>query len=411
MKKNILLIFIIFSLSAMSFNSNAIKTDDIKTGFIYIENNQFMVDGKRIWINGANTPWDRWNDFGGAGNDGGYNPAFWDAEFARLKAAGINSTRIWINCNGYGGILLNTNGTIRQVGNGNSNPANNTHWQRLDSLFNLAAKHKIYIMATLLSFDHFKTSGNHQGERWRALLTNRQGLDFAENYTIPFVNRYKNNPYLWSIDIMNEPDWVFEESRIRWDHISHFLAVQAAAIRENSNVLITVGMAYSKWNTGNNNPTGSNHAQEGNKVSDTYLQGLYNNPNAKLDFWSPHYYEWVGEWYGVPHYLTPSGNRTGSKSSGYGGGWGLDPSKPALIGECSGKGTTAIDRGHITSALRPPTANTIITDYEYAYLKGWHGVMAWTSNGVDNNGNLNDFRAATEYMANKYPALIFPHGR
>ena len=46
---------------------------------ITIINNEFTVNGRRIWINGVNTPWDRWNDFGG-----GYNDAWWDRHFAEL---------------------------------------------------------------------------------------------------------------------------------------------------------------------------------------------------------------------------------------------------------------------------------------------------------------------------------------
>jgi len=383
--------------------------------FIYIENNQFMVNGKRIWINGVNTPWNNWNDFGG-----NYNNNWWDTHFALLKQNGINATRIWINCNSQCAISLNTNGTVNNV--------NSSHWTHLDQLFELAKKHEIYIMATLLSFDHFKTpsSGPDTSYRWREMLTNRQALNFAANYTIPFVNRYKNNPFLWSIDIMNEPDWVHEEMGMNWADISYFLAVQAAAIRENSKVLVTVGIAYAKWNTGNQNPIGNNHAQEGNKVSDQYLQGLYNNPNAKLDFWSPHHYDWCSQWYGVPHYLTPNGTRLGSgtgdvnnMNTGWHGGYGLPTgaaAKPAVIGECSANGTTMLDRVNIRAAERPPE-NNIINDYEFAFNNGWQGVMAWTSNNVDGNGGLisgggrppNDLGLATKNMLDKHSNLIFPN--
>jgi hypothetical protein len=49
---------------------------------ITIKNNEFTVNGKRIWINGANTPWNKWNDFGGA-----YNDTWWDSHFAKLHEA------------------------------------------------------------------------------------------------------------------------------------------------------------------------------------------------------------------------------------------------------------------------------------------------------------------------------------
>jgi len=352
---------------------------------IYINNKEFAVDGKRIWINGVNTPWNNWNEFGGA-----YNNSWWDNEFARLRKAGINATRIWINCNNdQGAVIIDEAGFVSGV--------SAKHWADLESLFELAQKHKVYIMATLTSFDHFKSTTQAprpHASRWRNMIRSKPASQsFADNYTVPFLNRFKENPYLWSIDLMNEPDWVHESNdcgRIPWNNISYFFAVNAAAIHDNSEVLVTVGLSYPKWNSDN---------YEGNKVSDTYLKSLSDLSNAYLDFWSPHYYDWVGEWFGVPHYLSPYGRLQGNKT-GWSGGWGLDSSKPALIGECSARGT-ARNRWGVTN-------NTITTDFEQAYLNGWQGVMPWTSNGVDVNGSLTNMSAATQNMLAKYPQLIFP---
>jgi len=362
---------------------------------IYINSNhEFAVNGKRIWINGANTPWNKWNDFGGS-----YNSQWWDDEFARLHKAGINATRIWINCN-------NDNNAITIDADGNVSGASEKHWADVASLFELAKKHKIYIMATITSFDHFKSS---QASRWRAMITSKSASQsFVDNYTIPFLNKFKDNPYLWSIDLMNEPDWVNENSecgKISWENISYFFAINAAAIHENSQVLVTVGIASPKWNVDDND----NNSYQGNKVSDTYLKNLYNNSKAHLDFWSPHYYDWVGEWYGVPHYLSPYGKLGGDKNTGWSGGWELDPSKPAVLGECSARGTG--------KGLYGIQNNSIITDYEQAYLNGWQGVMPWTSNAVDGNGGLaptgksnrdTELGLATQNMLTKYPQLIRP---
>jgi len=357
---------------------------------IYITgNNEFAVDGKRIWINGVNTPWNNWNDFGGS-----YSNSWWDNEFARLRKAGINATRIWINCNNHNkAITIDDDGIV--------NGASKKHWADVASLFKLAKKHKIYIMATITSYDHFKGS---QASKWRAMITSKSAShSFVDNYMIPFLNKFKDNPYLWSIDIMNEPDWLHENSEcgnISWDNISYFFAINAVAIHENSQVLVTVGVTYPKWNSDD---------YKGNKLSDTYLQNLYNNPKAHLDFWSPHYYDWKGEWFGVPHYLSPYGKLKGNKDTGWTGGVGLDPSKPAVIGECSAKGT-----GKGLYGLKD---NTIITDFEQAYLNGWQGVMPWTSNAVDGNGGLaptgklnqdTDLGLATQHMLTKYPQLIRP---
>ncbi|MDR0472630.1 MAG: hypothetical protein LBH43_03010 [Treponema sp.] len=346
------------------------------------ENNQFEVSGRQIWFNGVNTPWNKWNDFGGAGW-AAYDDAWWNNEFARLRRAGINSVRVWLSCNnGNGAIIIDDNGMI--------SGASEKHWADLDLFFAAAERNQLYIMATLLSFDHFKNAPSQgvsraaEADRWRAMMySDAAAASFAQNYTIPFVKRYGGNPWLWSIDLCNEPDWIYEQEqcgKIPWERISYFFAVQSAAIHENSKTLVTVGISMPKYV--------SNSLREGNKLSDAFFQKLYPNENAYVDFWStPHYYDWKGPIWGVPFYMSPAQYK-------------LDTSKPALMGECGAKGSKGETKG--------TENNTIITDYEQAYLNGWHGVMSWTSNGVDGNGNLDDLKSGTLYMLEKYRKLIYP---
>jgi len=376
-------------------NSNSEKT--IEPFRIYIEDNQFMVDGKRIWINGVNTPWYKWDEFGSVSNWNQYDEIWWDEEFEILKEAGINAVRIWISCKND----ANYNPPIEITDDGLITGIRDKFWEDLDKFFATAAKRKMYIMATLTSFDHFVNQ-----EPWQKMIKSKENVQsFAQHYTVPFVNRYKDNPYLWSIDLCNEIDWLVERDDVgipnpSWAQIQYFIAYNAAAIHDNSNILVTVGFASSKYN-----------GADSQRATDNLLRFQYNDPNAYLDFWSPHYYGWVGQWYGVPFYLTPDGNLIGSKPRGpYSGGWQLDPSKPALIGECAAVGTSADELRYVASSLQPPDGNTIITDYEYALKNGWQGVMAWTSNGIDAAGDINDLRPATEYMAQKYKELIFPLG-
>lgn len=354
---------------------------------VSIENGEFVVNGKRLWISGANTPWNKWGDFGGNENWNKYDDSWWNNEFSKIRKGGVNATRVWINCdNGNKAIIIDANGMV--------SGASDQHWADLDLLFETARRNRIYIMATLLSFDHFKDE-NSQKASWRTMITSKPAVNsFAENYVIPFVERYGDNPWLWSIDIMNEPDWLFEHQKIAWNDISYFFAVQAAAIHENSKVLVTVGMANIKWNA-----DGFGGFQ-GNKVSDKFLQELYPNENAYMDFWSPHYYDWVGEWYGVPHYLTPSGVRGGNKNTGWLGGFGLDASKPSVLGECSANGT-----GKNVNGVKN---NTIVTDYVSALEKGWQGLLPWTSNGVDSNGDFRNMQPGAKKMIEDYRDLIFP---
>ena len=341
---------------------------------ITIENNLFKVNGKQIWFNGANTPWNKWNDFGG-----GYDDKWWDTHFAELHKAGLNSTRVWINCNSdNGAIAIDETGMIGEI--------TAAHWDDLDKFFETARRNKIYIMATLLSFDHFQDRGERAeaAAKWRSMLYNKKSAEsFAEKYVIPFVKRYDSNPYFWSIDLMNEPDWVYEVKicgQIPWENTSYLFAVCSAAIHEHSKIPVTVGMSFPKYN--------SDRADcEGNKVSDAFLQSLYPNKLAYLDFWSPHYYDWVGQHYGVPFCMTPEE-------------FGMDPSKPSIIAECCAKGSAG--------KTKDTENNTIVTDYKSAFENGWQGVMPWTSNGVDANGDLSDLSPGTLYMSENHRELIFP---
>jgi len=333
---------------------------------IRIENEQFTVDGKRIWINGANTPWHNWNDFGGS-----YDDAWWNSHFAQCRANGMNATRVWVNCNnGQGAVIIDEAGMVSGV--------RAEHWRDLDLYFAAAARHGMYVMATLTSFDHFKDTGQRpEADRWRKMLQSDETVDsFVQQYIIPFTNRYKTNDYLWSIDLMNEPDWVREESvcgNLQWQDISRLFARGAAAVHECSDVLVTVGMAFPKYHS-----DADADRYEGDKVSDAYLQKLYPNKNAYIDFYSPHYYDWVGKHYGAPFTTSPAK-------------WGMAPGKPAVLGECAANGSENF---------------TLTQDYQNAFNNGWQGVMPWTSNRVDGCGGFEELQPAINYMRDTYPELV-----
>jgi endoglucanase len=128
----------------------------------------------------------------------------------------------------------------------------------------------------------------------------------------------------------------------------------------------------------------------------------------------------VGQWFGHPFTRSPFGDVNS------GTGWGLCPSKPALIGETGANGTIA--RSATRSAatnwefpeLVPRQTFTLAQDYENAFNNGWQGVMGWTSNRVDNYGTpigpnptgslmLTEVSAASNAFRNARPHLVFPN--
>lgn len=329
---------------------------------VTVDGTKFMVNGKEIWFNGANTPWDNWNDFGG-----NFEEEFWDTHFQELHDAGINASRIWISCNGDVGMIISSDGTV--------DGATTAYWEDLDTLFALAEKHEIYIMATLMSFDHFKDSNNTYMS-WRTMVQDSEKIDqYVNSYVIPLAKRYDNNDYLWSIDLCNEPDWVIENEecgKLSWDAMGNYFSKAAVGIHENSDVLVTVGFGIVKYNS---------DLSSGNMGSDEYLQSFVDSDSAYLDFYSTHYYDWQEQWFGYPFVVTPVQFK-------------LDGTKPCVIGEC---------------AANSSKGRNLVSEYESAYTNGWNGVFAWTSNGIDACGGFDVVSLATLNMLEIAEESIFPN--
>lgn len=331
---------------------------------VTVEGTKFMVNGKELWLNGVNTPWYSWNDF-----TGNMDEEIWEKTFAQLAEDNINCTRIWINCNGIS--------IVKVAGSGKISEINQEHWTDLDKLFALAEKYGIYVMATLLSFDHFKTS------RWQNLISSKEKADaYADGYVKEFCTRYGENPYLFAIDIMNEPDWVYENEecgKIDWDSLSYFFGKCAAVIHENCDALVTVGIGIIKYNS---------ESYEGNKVSDEYLKQLTGLDGAYLDFYSTHYYNWQRPYFGFPFDKSPTD-------------FGLDGEKPCVIGETSNDNAEAYNM-------------TLPELYRSSYDNGWNGILVWMEPREDEEQMWYRYdltAEATDEMADYIFDKIYPVGK
>ncbi len=336
---------------------------DAPSAKVTIEGTKFMVDGKELWINGANTPWQYWNDF-----TGNFNEEFWDNTFKMLSEDNINCTRIWVNCNGEGVVRLKTTGEVKEI--------KESHWTDLDKLFAIAEKYKVYVMPTLLSFDHCKS------EKWQKLVSSKEYVDsYAEKYVAEFAKRYGDNEYLFGIDIMNEPDWVYENAEcgnIGWDKLSYLFGKCAQTIHENSNALVTVGMGIIKYNS---------DKYDGNKISDEYLQELTGSDKAYVDFYSTHYYQWQEPYYGTPYKISPQE-------------FGLDDTKPCLVGENSNDDADEIGM-------------SLTEKYKSMHDSGWNGLMVWMEYREDEEQIWYCYdltREATNAMNEYIPDEIHPIG-
>lgn len=359
----------VVSETAMPEKDYATTTDG--SAKVKIDGTKFMVGDKELWLNGVNAPWDKWNDFGG-----GFNFEFWQDHFQKLHNSGVNAARIWIICNGDVGMAISADGTF--------DGATTAHWEDLDNLFYLAEQYQIYIMATVQSFDNFKDQ-NQNYQAWRTLIQDSDKTDmFVDNYIVPLVQRYGKSDYFWSVDLCNEPDWIVENEecgKLDWLYLEQYYAKAAAAIHANSDVLVTVGMGMIKYNS---------DSQQGNKISDSELQNVlsgdkYDKSLAYVDFYSTHWYTWMQGMWGYPFSESPTD-------------FGLDGTKPCVIGECP--------------AVASGSDFDITSAYEDAYNNGWNGVFAWKTSGQDDGCGLwLDIQPAIEKMAGICEDKIFPNGK
>lgn len=333
---------------------------------ITIQGTKFYRDGQEIWFNGANTPWDNWNDFGG-----NYNHQWWDTAFKYLQRAHINMTRIWISCSGEVAPTIDSSGTVTGV-----IPA---FWSDVDDLERIANKYQIYVLSTMMSFDNFEN--NHpDSSSWRKMISDSSKVrTYINNYLVPYVQRYDSSNYFYAIDLCNEPEWINQnaaEGKLPVSYLQRFAAMCASAVHKNSSKLVTIGSASVKWNSSSK---GSQFVA--NWWSDANLKDANNNDStSRFDFWQTHYYDWMYPYYGAPFTKTLVS-------------FGMTTDRPTLVGEGPGKN----DEGY-----------SIIQMYQYTWTNGFAGYCSWTSNGVDGNGILSDFEPGTDTFFTKHMLLVYP---
>jgi hypothetical protein len=267
-----------FVLLFVSLATNLASAQRITT-----KGNRFQVDGKEIWISGANTPWNTWNEFGNK-----FDAAWWRAHLRELRDAGVNCIRVWISCSGD-----NTSPGIDA--DGHISAPTPAFWRDLDSLFTIAQETRVYLMLSLISFDHSKPN-NRNAEAWKRMYSSPEGRQsFIDNYTVPLVERYKENPWFFAVDVGNELVWTWENHKVAREDTLDLVARVANAVHARCEVLVCEGEgAGPKYNS---------DKYEGNVYSDKALSAL--QPGAFVDFYNIHYYDWERPHFGSPFERSP----------------------------------------------------------------------------------------------------------
>lgn len=178
-------------------------------GRIYCDGRLLKNNNQTQYLNGANTPWHRWNEFGATSN--GYDHTWWDAEFQRLVDRGINAIRVWVVCDATNeGVVVDADGICAAP--------TAKFWSDVDDLMTLATTYEIFVMPTLLSFDNFSWN-THGSQNWHRMFGDAARVQtLIDNYIVPFVERYKDNKWLWAVDLGNELDWLFEKADLATPH-------------------------------------------------------------------------------------------------------------------------------------------------------------------------------------------------
>jgi len=340
---------------------------------VSINGNQFNANGKQIWFNGINTPWNNWADFGG-----NFVQSWWTGEFQKYVDNKINLARVWIHCEGSNSPTTNSDGSVTG--------ASAQFWSNMDTLVSISRAKKVYVLPCLWSFDMVKNSNQATYQKYRNLINSQANIQtYITNFLIPLVKRYINEPYVMGWEISNEPEWMFENAEdgpIPVVNVQRLHAMCAAAIHKNCSKPVTTGSACVKWNSYLYQNSGDN---AGNVWGDTTLQRVYNDPQAKLDFWEIHWYPWMSQWFQSPYQKTSVAFQIDDK--------------PVLVGESQGM-----------DQCDTYICQTLVQMYENAYLNGFDGVCGWKTPQNDGYGTFENIAVATNTFYNKHPQLVYPTG-
>jgi hypothetical protein len=201
----------------------------------------------------------------------------------------------------------------------------------------------------------------------------------VSHYLVPFAERYASNPYLYAIDLCNEPEWIHGDDprhgRLPWAQLQRYVGMSAAAIhRSNSTVLVTLGSAALKWNS---------PKYDGNFWSDAALQAQVADSEARLDVYQYHWYAWQEPYY--PLLTSAAGHQL--------------TDRPLVIGELPARGSKLL-----------PAGTTMGQAFAFFLANGHSGHYPWTSNGVDDattqNGSLTQFAAEALAFQQAHPTLV-----
>ncbi|NLG19396.1 MAG: cellulase family glycosylhydrolase [Fibrobacter sp.] len=333
-------------------------------------------NGKDYYINGINVPWNAFGSDAGTHYEWGplYDPDFFTTFFKECKAYGVNCVRLWIHCDGRSSPEFDEKGFVTGL--------DDNFLSDLEDLFSIAADNNVMVMPCLWSFDMTKdftsTAGKYAGMHADLIQDTAKTRSYLNNALIPMIKRFANTCNLLAWEVINEPEWSIEgpgttTQLVKDKEMARFCAMIAEAVHLHSDKMVTVGSACLKWHSTKQPPA------EAHYWNDTFLQSAYNSPEAYLDFYQVHYYDWMynPDWGYDPFQI--------GKSPSY---WELD--KPAIVGESP-------------AMTGKYTVEQMVSN---AYENGYAGIMPWSYFANDGYGTWDNSKEALKAFRDAHASMV-----
>lgn len=227
---------------------------------------------------GMNYPWHRYgNDFGNnaRGSFGVHNESTYqavDADFAKMAGLGVNSVRWFVFGDGSVGITYDDHGMPTGI--------DQNVFPDMDAALEIAQRHNIYLDLVLLDFLFMKDAewkdGVQAGGHANVINSDEGRIALVDEVFMPLFQRYGQNPYILSWEVMNEPEWAVSNFGKVDDRFSNpatlsdfrqFTRRVADAVHKETGSYVTIGSASMQWVS---SWTGLN-----------------------LDYYQVHYYDWM----------------------------------------------------------------------------------------------------------------------